>query len=158
MEQLKETAVVGVRQSLWILFGSVSLLLLIACTNIVSLLLARATQRQHEIAVRYSLGASRSAIIAQLLTESFVLALAGGGLGLFVAWAAADIFRALAANLPRIEEIHLNARVVLYALGCSIVVTLLCGFSPALRGKKRALSGSLAQSSRTQVSSRSRLQ
>src|SRR6202000_3558364 len=127
MEQLKETAVVGVRQSLWILFGSVSLLLLIACTNIVSLLLARATQRQHEIAVRYSLGASRGAIVAQLLTESFVLALAGAALGLLVAWAAADIFRALAANLPRIEDIRLDSRVVRYALVCRGVVTFVCG-------------------------------
>lgn len=158
VDPLKEVTVGGVRESLWILFGSVSLLLLIACTNIVSLLLARATQRQHEIAVRYSLGASRGAIIAQLLTESFVLALAGAALGLLVAWGAADIFRALAANLPRIEEIHLNLRVVLYALSCSIVVTLLCGLFPALRGTKRGLSGSLAQSSRTQVSGRNRLQ
>ncbi|HEY2822462.1 MAG TPA: ABC transporter permease [Candidatus Acidoferrum sp.] len=158
IEPLKETTVGGVRQSLWILFGSVSLLLLIACTNIVSLLLARATQRQHEIAVRYSLGASRGAIVAQLLTEAFVLALAGAALGLLVAWAAADIFRALAANLPRIEEIHLDSRVVLYALTCSVVVTLLCGLFPALRGTKRGLSDSLAQSSRTQVSGRNRLQ
>ncbi len=155
---LKETAVGGVRKSLWILFGSVSLLLLIACTNIVSLLLARATQRQHEIAVRYSLGASRGAIVAQLLTESLVLALAGGALGLLVAWGAAGIFRELAANLPRIEEIHLDLRVVLYALACSIVVTLLCGLFPALSGTKRGLSGSLAQSSRTQVSGRNKLQ
>jgi putative ABC transport system permease protein len=158
IDPLKETAVGGVRKSLWILFGSVSLLLLIACTNIVSLLLARATQRQHEIAVRYSLGASRGAIVAQLLTESLVLALAGGALGLLVAWGAADIFRELAANLPRIEEIHLDLRVVLYALACSIVVTLLCGLFPALSGTKRGLSGSLAQSSRTQVSGRNKLQ
>jgi putative ABC transport system permease protein len=158
IDPLKEITVGGVSQSLWILFGSVSLLLLIACTNIVSLLLARATQRRHEIAVRFSLGASRGAIVAQLLTESFVLALAGAALGLVVAWGAADIFRSLAANLPRIEEIHLDARVVLYALACSVVVTLLCGSFPALRGTKRGLSGSLAQSSRTQVSGHNRLQ
>jgi putative ABC transport system permease protein len=155
---LKETTVGEVRKSLWILFGAVTLLLLIACTNIVSLLLARATQRRHEIAVRYSLGASRGAIVAQLLTESFVLAVAGAILGLLVAWGAADIFRALAANLPRIEEIHLDLRVVLYALACSVLVTLLCGLFPALSGTKRGLSGSLAQSSRTQVSGRNKLQ
>jgi putative ABC transport system permease protein len=158
IDPLKEATVGGVRKSLWILFGSVSLLLLIACTNIVSLLLARATQRRHEIAVRFSLGASRGAIVAQLLTEAFVLAVAGAALGLFVAWGAADIFRALAANLPRVEEIHLDLRVVLYALACSVVVTLLCGLFPALSGTKRGLSGSLAQSSRTQVSGRNRLQ
>jgi putative ABC transport system permease protein len=158
VDPLKEARVGGVRKSLWILFGSVSLLLLIACTNIVSLLLARATQRQHEIAVRYSLGASRGAIVAQLLTEAFVLAVAGAALGLFVAQAAAGIFRTLAANLPRVEEIHLDVRVVLYALACSIIVTLLCGLFPALRGTRLGLSGSLAQSSRTQVSGRNKLQ
>src|SRR5215469_8188436 len=77
IEPLKETQVGGVRGSLWMLFGSVSLLLLIACTNIVTLLLARATQREHEVSVRFSLGAPRSALVAQLLTETFVLALAG---------------------------------------------------------------------------------
>jgi putative ABC transport system permease protein len=158
VDPLKEATVGGVRKSLWILFGSVSLLLLIACTNIVSLLLARATQRQHEIAVRYSLGASRGAIVAQLLTESFVLALAGAALGLLVARGAASIFRSLASNLPRVEEIHLDVRVVLYALACSVIVTLLCGLFPALRGTKLGLSGSLAQSSRTQVSGRNKLQ
>lgn len=158
VDPLKETTVGGVRRSLWILFGSVSLLLLIACINIVSLLLARATQRQHEIAVRYSLGAARSAIVTQLLTEAFVLALVGATLGLLVARGAAGTFRALAANLPRIDEIHLDLRVVLYTLACSVVVTLLCGLFPALRGAKRGLSGSLAQSSRTQVSGRNRLQ
>src|SRR5438876_3606087 len=81
IEPLKEMTIGGVRRSLLILYGSVSLLLLIACTNIVALLLARAAQRQHEISVRFSLGGSRTAIVSQLLTEVFVLALAGAGLG-----------------------------------------------------------------------------
>lgn len=158
VQSLKETIVGGVRGSLWILFGSVSLLLLIACTNIAALLLARATERQHEIAIRFSLGASRAAIATQLLSEAFVLALSGAAVGLAVAGAAAKVFRILAGNLPRIEEIGLDWRIVLYSLGCSVVVTLLCGLFPALRATRRNLSGSMAQANRTQVSTRSRLQ
>ena len=154
VEALKETTIAGSRRSLRLLFGSVSVLLLIACTNIIALLLSRATQRQHEIAVRFSLGASRGALIAQLLTEVFVLALIGSGLGLFLAGAASDIFRSLAAQLPRVEEIHLDRRIVLYSLCCSLVVTFLCGLFPAIRGTRRSLSGSLAQTSRSQVSGR----
>jgi len=155
---LKEITVAGSRRSLWILFGSVSLLLLIACTNIVALLLARATQRQHEISVRFSLGAPRGAIVAQLLTETFVLALIGALLGLLVADGASSVFRSLASSLPRVEEIHLDARIVLYSLACSVIVTLLCGLIPAIRSTRRNLSGSLAQVSRTQVSTRNPFQ
>jgi predicted permease len=158
IEPLKETTVEGVQRSLWILFGSVSLLLLIACTNIVALLLARAAQRQHEIAVRFSLGAPRAAIVTQLLTETFVLALAGGGLGLLVASGASNVFHTLARNLPRVEEIHLDARIVLYSLVCSVVVTLLCGLFPAIRGTRSNMSSSLAQTSRIQISARNPLQ
>jgi putative ABC transport system permease protein len=158
IEPLKQTTVGGVQRSLWILFGSVSLLLVIACTNIVALLLARAAERQHEIAVRFSLGASRAAIVTQLLTETFVLALAGGLLGLLVAGGASNVFRTLARNLPRVEEIHLDSRIVLYSLVCSVVVTLLCGLFPAIRGTRSNTSSSLAQTSRTQVSARNPLQ
>lgn len=158
VEALKETTIAGSRRSLWLLFGSVSLLLLIACTNIIALLLSRATQRQHEIAVRFSLGASRGAMISQLLTETFVLALIGSGLGLFLAAAASDIFRSLAAQLPRVEEIHLDTHIILYSLACSVAVTFLCGLIPAIRGTCGSLSGSLAQTSRAQVSGRNPLQ
>lgn len=152
IEPLKETEVGGVRSSLWMLFGSVSLLLLIACTNIVTLLLARATQREHEISVRFSLGAPRSALVAQLLTETFVLALAGALLGLIVAGGASRVFRTLAGSLPRVDEIHLDMRIVAYSLLCSVVATLLCGVLPAIRGTRRNLSSSLAQCGRSQVS------
>ena len=158
IEPLKETTIGDSRRSLWLLFGSVTLLLFIACTNIVALLLSRSAQRQHEIPVRFSLGAPRGALIAQLLTETFLLALIGSGLGLFLAAAASDIFRSLAAQLPRVEEIHLDARIVLYSLACSVVVTLLCGLIPAVRGTRHSLSGSLAQTSRSQVSGRNPLQ
>jgi putative ABC transport system permease protein len=158
IDPLKETTVASSRSSLWLLFGSVSLLLLIACTNIVTLLLARASQRQHEIAVRYSLGAPRAAIVGQLLTEVFVLAFLGAGLALFVAAGASSAFRSLAADLPRVEEIHLDWRIVLYAFGCALLATLLCGLVPAIRATRRPLTSSLAQASRTQVSGRNRLQ
>src|SRR6266478_3759404 len=158
VEPLKETTIGNSRRSLWLLFSSVTLLLFIAYTNIVALLLSRSAQRQHEISVRFSLGAPRGALIAQLLTETFLLALIGCGLGLFLAAAASDIFRSLAAQLPRVEEIRLDGRIVLYSLACSVVVTLLCGLVPAIRGTRRSLSASLAQSSRSQVSGRNPLQ
>ncbi len=158
IEPLKEVTVAGAGKSLWILFGSVSLLLVIACTNVVALLLARASQRQHEIAVRFSLGARRGAIVTQLLTETFFLALLGSGLGLFIAGASATIFRSLAASLPRVGEIRLDARIVIYSLACSLVVTFLCGLVPAIRGTRRNLFGSLALVSRTQVTARNPLQ
>src|SRR3984957_9052912 len=158
IEPLKETTIADSRRSLWLLFGSVTLLLFIACTNIVALLLSRSAQRQHEISVRFSLGASRGALIAQLLTETFLLALIGSVLGLSVAAGASGLFRALAAPLPRVEEIHLDARIVLYSLACSVVVTFICGLFPAIRGTGTSLAGSLAQTSRSQVSGRNPVQ
>lgn len=158
IQPLKENTIGGVRRSLWVLFGSVSLLLLIACTNIAALLLARTTQREREISVRFSLGASRSSIVSQLLSECLVLALAGAGLGLFVAAAASKIFQALAKSLPRVEEITLDWRIVLYTLGCAVVAALLCGLFPAIRGTRRSIARELARASRAQVSARNPLQ
>lgn len=151
VQSLKEDTVSSVRRSLWMLFASVTLLLLIACTNIVALLLARVTDREHEITVRFSLGASRRTLIAQLLSETFVLAIAGAALGLILATVAAKIFRLLAADLPRVQEIVLDWRIVAYALVCSLAATFLCGLLPALRAT-RNLSESLAKDRRTHVS------
>lgn len=155
---LKEVIVGGVRSSLWLLYGSVSLLLLIACSNIAALLLARTADREHEISIRFSLGASRAKIVGQLLTEVFVLALAGSLAGLAVAAAAAQAFHKLADTLPRAEEIALNWRVALYSLAAALLTTLLCGIIPALRGTRLGLARSLAQGGRTQVSTRNPLQ
>lgn len=155
---LKETVVGGVRDSLWLLYGSVSLLLLIACSNIAALLLARTADREHEISVRFSLGASRSAIVAQLLTEVLALVTAGAMLGLLVAAAATRAFHLLSNQLPRAEEIALNWRIVAYSLACAVTTTVFCGLVPAVRGTRRQLAHSLAQSSRTQVSRHSPLQ
>jgi putative ABC transport system permease protein len=155
---LKETVVGSVRDSLWLLYGSVSLLLLIACSNIAALLLARTADREHEIAVRFSLGAPRSAIVIQLLTEVFGLAVIGSLLSLMVVAGALQAFHLLSNALPRAQEITLNWRIVFYSLVCTLVTTLLCGLFPAIRGTRQALSHSLAQTSRTQASSRSSLQ
>ena len=157
-EPLKDAIVGAVRNSLWLLYGSVSLLLLIACANIAALLLARTAEREHEISVRFSLGASRRAVIGQLLTEVLALALAGSLAGLAVAASAAQGFHLLAKTLPRAEEITLNWRVAVYSLACAVVTALLCGLFPAMRGTRRGLASSLAQGSRTQVSTRNPVQ
>jgi putative ABC transport system permease protein len=154
IQPLKEVTVGGVRESLWVVFGSVTLLLLIACINIAALLLSRGAGRQHETAVRFSLGASRASVAAQLLTEVFLLALAGAVLGLGLASAMARVFRVLARDLPRVEEIALDWRIVAYSLLCAAGATLACGLLPAIAGTRRTLAGSLAASGRSQVSGR----
>jgi putative ABC transport system permease protein len=158
IQPLKETIVSHSRRSLWILFGSVSLLLLIACTNIAALLLSRVIERTREISIRYSLGASRASIVAQLLTEALVLALLGAALGLAVAAAAIRMFHALAKALPRTQEIALDWRLALYTLTCAVAATLLFGVVPALLASRRSISAALSSNSRTQVSARAPLQ
>jgi putative ABC transport system permease protein len=155
---LKETVVGGVRDSMWLLYGSVSLLLLIACSNIAALLLARTADREHEISVRFSLGASRSAIVTQILAEVLALATAGSLMGLLVAAGAARAFHLLSNQLPRAEEITLNWRIVAYSLASAVGTTILCGLVPAIRGTRGQLAHSLAQTGRTQVSRHSPLQ
>ena len=155
---LKAVVVGGVRDSLWLLYGSVSLLLLIACSNIAALLLARTADREHEISIRFALGASRFHIILQLLAEVFALALGGSMLGLMMAFGASRAFHLLADTLPRAGEITLNWRIALYTLACAVATTMVCGLLPALRGTRRQLARSLAQTGRTQVSGHSRVQ
>jgi putative ABC transport system permease protein len=158
MKSLKQEAVGESSSSLWLLFGSVSLLLLIACTNIAALLLARATEREYEVAIRFSLGASRWAVLSQLLTEVFVLALAGALMGLLLAAEASRFFAFFTEDLPRVDEIALNWRIVAYSLACALLTTLMSGLFPALRATRRDLLHSLGQSSRTQVAGRNRMQ
>ncbi len=155
---LKEVVVGSTRSSLWLLYGSVSLLLLIACSNIAALLLARTTEREHEVSIRFSLGASRWLIVVQLLTEVFALALLGSLAGLLVAAASARGFHLLAKTLPRAEEIGLNWQIVVYTLVAAVLTTLFCGLFPALRGTRRTLAHSLASGGRTQVSARGTVQ
>ena len=158
IEPLKETTVSSVRGSLWLLFGAVSVLLLIACTNIAALLLSRAARREQELSVRLSLGASRWTVAAQTLTETALLAVVGAVLGLLVAGAASTAARAFVPEFPRIDEIALDGRVLLYTLLAIMTVTILCGLLPAIRSARRGPGGTMAEGRRTQVSTRHSLQ
>ena len=114
---------------------------------------------EREISVRFSLGASRGSVIAQLLTECLVLAaLSALPLGLLVAAVGSKALRTLAQSLPRAEEISLDWRIVLYTLACAVITTLLCGLFPAVRGSRRSIAGELAHAGRAQVSTRNPLQ
>jgi predicted permease len=158
LQPLKDVAIGGVTSSLWLLFGAVSVLLLITCTNVTALLLSRATQRRQEIAIRLSLGATRVTLAGQLLTEAALVALAGGALGLVAATATSAAFRVAAGDMPRMDEIALDWRIVLYTFAVTITVALLCGVLPAIRASRNGLAGAAARGGRTQVSGRNSLQ
>jgi putative ABC transport system permease protein len=158
VESLKETTVGMARSSLWLLFGAVTVLLLIASTNIAALLLARAAKRSQEISVRLSLGASAASIRLQILVETAVLAAAGAALGLLVAASAAAALRRLAPDFPRIEELSLDGGILLYTFAAIVAVTIVCGWMPAMRAGRVSLSGALTDARRTQVSGRHSLQ
>jgi putative ABC transport system permease protein len=138
MVPLKDTVVGGTRTSLWVLYGAVSVLLLIACTNIAALLLSHAAKREHEMAVRYSLGGSRTAVAMQLLTEAAVLSFVGAVIGVAVAVAASRALRLLAPDLPRVGEIAIDARILVYTMLATLLVTLVCGLAPAIQSTRHA--------------------
>ena len=138
------------RETMYLLLGAVTLVLLIACANIASLLLARAVSRERELAMRVALGAGRGRLARQCLTESAVLALAGGALGVALAAVGVRPFALFwPGGLPRVQEVQLNWQVLLFALGVSLVSGLLFGLAPALRAPARHLEQSLRSGSRT---------
>ena len=155
---LKEAVVATAGESLWLLFGAVSVLLLIACINIAALMLSRAAHREREIAVRLSIGASRSSVATQVLIEAALLAFAGTLLGLLIGAAGPAGLRRLAPEMPRVDEIALDARILLYTLASMGVVTFLCGVFPAIRSTRTSLTRTMAEASRTQVAGRQRFQ
>jgi putative ABC transport system permease protein len=141
---------------LTILSGAVALVLLIACANVANLLLARGLSRRREIALRAALGAGRSRIVRQLLTESVLLSCAGGSLGLVVAaWS----FRALTAlapqNIPRLDEAHLDLAVLLFAMALSLITGVLFGLAPAIRVSRGGTSAALDVNSRNRAGAHS---
>jgi len=144
-----EEHVGDVRQPLYILLGAASLVLLIACGNIANLLLARGTARSREMAIRGAMGAARGRIVAQLLTESLLLAFLGGALGLFIAeWGCQLLIRMAPANLVRSAAIGLHPVVLLFTLAVSVVVGVLFGLAPALEAARKDLAGALKEGGR----------
>jgi putative ABC transport system permease protein len=139
-----------VRWPLLILLGAVSFVLLIACANVANLLLTRAAAREHELAIRAALGAGRSRLLRQLFTESFVVALFGGAAGLALAAWSTDLLRSLApAALPRLSNIAIDARVLAYAAGASLLTSVLVGIFPALSASRRDSGARLKEGGRT---------
>jgi predicted permease len=139
-----------VSSTLWLLLGAVSLVLLIACANVASLLLARAVSREREFAMRVALGASRGRVVRQCLTESALLGLAGGLLGISLAAIGLRPFvKFWPGSLPRAEEVHLDWHVLLFALAVSLFSGVLFGLAPALRIPTRSIENTLRAGAKT---------
>ena len=147
-----------VRSTLWLLLGAVTLVLLVACSNVASLLLARAVSREREFAVRVVLGAGRSRLIRQCLTESAVLGLSGGVLGVLLAAIGIEPFvKFWPGSLPRAGEVHLDWHVLVFAIGVSLLSGFLFGLAPALRAPVRQLEETLRAGARIVAGSSRRL-
>jgi predicted permease len=155
---IREALVGNMRTELFVLFGAVAFVLLIACVNLANLLLARSAGRQREIAVRLALGAGRARLIGQLLTESILLASLSGGVALLtVVWLKAWLVKLAPAGLPRLNEVNLSPGVLLFAFGLSILTGVIFGLAPALQAARRHQVAELREGSSGTGSSRQQI-
>ena len=147
---MEDPSAVKMRAALLVLFGAVGLVLLVACANIVNLLLARNAARQKEIALRVTLGASRTRLLAQLLTESVLLSVLGGALGIFLADSGLRVLSTFVpSDLAGVKETGLNAWVLGFTLAVSFLAGIFCGLIPAIQTLKQDLHGILKEGTRT---------
>jgi len=156
---LKTDVVGDVRGVLLVLLGAVGFVLLIACANVANLLLARSTGRAREFAIRSALGASPARVIRQLLTESVMLGIGGGVIGLLLAkWGTRAILAALPAALPRSEEIGIDSHVLLFTVGVSVLTGILFGLVPAIKTLRPDMHETLKEGGRGSSGARHRTQ
>jgi putative ABC transport system permease protein len=146
---LHEHLVGDTNKLLWLLLGAVTFVLLIGCANVANLLLASGASRQKEIAIRTALGASRWRVMRQLFTESTILALTGGAVGLLIAyWGLAAIIKLLPGDFPRLNEIHMDVRVLAFTFAASVLTGMLFGLAPALQISRSDVQDSMRESGR----------
>jgi len=148
--RLLDRTVRDIRSTLTLIFGVVIVVLLIACANVSNLLLARASSRARELGIRAALGASRTRVVRQLVTESVLLAvLAGAASVLVAAWGIRGLIAVAPAGLPRVADVHVDLRVLAFASSVSLVASLVFGLAPALRASRSDLNEVIKQSGRT---------
>ena len=146
---LQEHLVGDTNKLLWLLLGAVTFVLLIGCANVANLLLASGASRQKEMAIRTALGASRARVVRQLFTESTLLALTGGTVGLIIAfWGVAGITKLLPGDFPRLNEIHMNVRVLAFTFAASVLTGILFGLVPALQISRPDVQESIRETGR----------